>query len=52
MQTDMHSFDECQLHYLLLFHHQESDASEQLNSRRRENTVETWAISSRCDDFN
>ncbi len=51
MQTDMHSSDECQLHHFSLSHHQESDTSEQLNSRRRENTVKTWAISSRCDDF-
>jgi len=52
MQTDMHSSDESQLHHLLLSHHQESDASEQLNLRRRENTVEMQVISFRCDDFN
>ena len=52
MQTDMRSSDECQSHHFLLFHHQESDASEQLNSRRRENTAKMQAISSRCDDFN
>ncbi len=39
MQTDMHSSDEYQLHHLSLFCHQESDASEQFNSRRRKNTV-------------
>ena len=51
MQTDTCSSDECQSHHFLLSHHQESDASEQLNSRRRENTVETRAINSCCDDF-
>ncbi len=52
MQIDMHSFDEHQLHHLSLFHHQESYASEQINSRRCKNTVETWVISFRCNDFN
>jgi len=51
MQIDMHSSDEYQLHHFSLSHHQESDASEQLNSRRCENTVKTQVISSRCDDF-
>jgi len=40
MQTDTRSSDECQLHHFSLSHHQESDASEQLNSRRRKNTAE------------
>ncbi len=52
MQTDIHLSDECQLHHLSLFYHQESDASEQLNSRRRENTAEMQAISFRCNEFN
>jgi len=39
MQTDTRSSDECQLHHFSLLHHQESDAFEQLNLRRRENTV-------------
>ncbi len=52
MQIDMRSSDECQLHHLSLFYHQESDASEQLNSRRCENTVKTQAINFRCNDFN
>ncbi len=52
MQTDMHSSDECQLHYFLLFHHQESNASKQLNSRRCKNTVKMQVISFCCDDFN
>jgi len=51
MQTDTRSSDECQSHHFLLSHHQESDASEQLNLRRRENTVKTQVISSRCNDF-
>jgi len=51
MQTDMRSSDEYQLHHFSLFCHQESDASEQFNSRRRENTVEMQAINSRCNDF-
>ncbi len=41
MQTDTCSFDEYQLHHLLFFCHQESDASEQFNSRKCENTVKT-----------
>ncbi len=51
MRTDTRPPDECQSHHSSLFRHQESDASEQLNSRRRENTVETRTISSRCDEF-
>ena len=51
MQTDTCSSDECQLHHLSLFCHQESDAFEQLNSRRCENTVKMQVISSRCNDF-
>jgi len=51
MQTDMHSSDENQSHHLSLSHHQESDASEQLNSRKHENTVEMQVISSRCNNF-
>ncbi len=51
MQTDTHSSDKCQLHYLSFFYYQESDASKQLNSRRRENTVKMQAINSRCNDF-
>jgi len=52
MQTDMRSSDEYQLHHSLFFHHQESDTSEQLNSRKYENTVEMQVINSRCNDFN
>ena len=51
MWTDTRSSDECQLHHLSLFCHQESNASEQLNSRRCKNTVEMQAISSCCNDF-
>ncbi len=51
MQTDTHSSDECQLHHFSLSCHQESDASEQLNSRRRENTVKMQVISSCYNDF-
>jgi len=52
MQTDTRSSDEYQSHHFLLFHHQESDASEQLNSRRHENTVKMQVINSRCNNFN
>ena len=52
MQTDTCSSDEHQLHHFLLSHHQESDASEQLNLRKCEKTVETQVISFHCDDFN
>ncbi len=52
MWTDIHSSDECQLHHFSLFYHQESDVSEQLNLRRRENTVKMQDISFRCNDFN
>ncbi len=41
MWTDTRSSDECQSHHFSLSHHQESDTSEQLNSRKHENTVET-----------
>ncbi len=52
MQTDTRSSDECQLYHLSLSCHWKSDASEQLNLRRCENTVKTWVISFRCDNFN
>ena len=44
MQTDTCSFDECQSHHLSLSYYQESDASEQLNSRRCKNTVMILAL--------
>jgi len=52
MQTDTRSSDEYQLHHFSLFHHQESNASEQLNLKRCKNTVKMQVISFRCDDFN
>ncbi len=52
MQIDTCSSDEYQLHHFSLFYHQESDASEQFNSRRCKNTVEMQVINSCCDDFN
>ncbi len=44
MQTDMHSSDEYQLHHFSLSYHQESDTSEQLNSRKCKNTVKMQVI--------
>ncbi len=52
MQTDTRSSSEHQSHHFSLSHHQESDASEQLNLKRCKNTVKMQVISFRCDDFN